>query len=100
MNIFLGNCHATAGSFKIKLLLSIKREFFLHGPHLCRRLLFCLYIKAPGLIAGADLEGEEDDGEELSVVEVGEDWVEVGFGFDFATTAVGGVSACKNNISD
>ena len=53
------------------------------------------------MIAGADLEGEEDDGEELSVVEVeGEDWVEVGFGFDFATTAVGGVSACKNNISD
>ena len=50
------------------------------------------------MIAGADLEGEEDDGEELSVVEVGEDWI--GFGFDFATTAVGGVSACKNNISD
>ena len=52
------------------------------------------------MIAGADLEGEEDEGEELSVVEVGEDWVEVGFGFDFATTAVGGGSACKNNISD
>ena len=52
------------------------------------------------MIVGADLEGEEDEGEELSVVEVGEDWMEVGFGFNFATTAVGGVSACKNNISD
>ena len=44
--------------------------------HLCLRLLFCLYIKAPGLLTGADLEGEEDEGEELSPVIAEEECME------------------------
>ena len=60
--------------------------------HLCLRLLLCLYIKAPGLLTGADLEGEEDEGEELSPVRVDEEWMEEvleeDLGFVAGTTAV------------
>ena len=67
-------------------------EDHINSTHLCLRLLFCLYIKAPGLLTGADLEGEEDEGEELSPVRVDEDWMEevleVDLGFVFGTAAV------------
>ena len=44
------------------------------------------------MLTGADLEGEEDKGEELSPVRVDEDWMEevleVDLGFVFGTAAV------------
>ena len=50
-----------------------------------------------------DLEGEDDEGEELSPGEVDEERIEgaleEGFGFLSGTAAVWGVNACKNNIS-
>ena len=56
------------------------------------------------MLTGADLEGEEDEGEELSLVtrpdeECIEGVLEVDLGFVFVTAAVWGVNACKNNIS-
>ena len=71
------------------------------STHLCLKLLFCLYIKAPGLLlAGTDVEGEDDEGEEMSSeARVDEEWVEgvldEGLAFVLATVAVGGVSAWK-----
>ena len=57
------------------------------------------------MLTGADLEGEVDEGEELSLVtrpdeECMEGSLEVDLGFVFAAAAVcWGVNACKNNIS-
>ena len=61
------------------------------------------------MLTGTDLEGEEDEGEELSLGReermegADEEWMEGGlevdFGFVFAAAAVRGVNACKNNIS-
>ena len=55
------------------------------------------------MLTGADLEGEEDEGEELSPVRGNEEWMEEvleeDLGFVVGASAVRGVSACKNNIS-